>query len=252
MTRRKFREDEFAVSERVVQAARMVLKAISLFNVRQQGSMVGLLKYVSSRTWWSAFYNTSINMSNSFISFYPFVAVFSLYYHIAVVVDPEECEEDIRSLELLCEVVRHAAADRGELTPVANALTALNGVCRTLQDSKRSGCYHPTSLTHQPSESAGALPRMTYPPGSHNPGLVSRIPGISSSMVGLVPLPADGLPFNGDFGMPLSHRISAGNPLEYMRELESDFVGRNWHDNWWYIDPVTGESARVQEPEQDA
>jgi len=43
LTRRKLREDEFAVSSRVVQAARMVLKAMFLFEAGPQESISGTM-----------------------------------------------------------------------------------------------------------------------------------------------------------------------------------------------------------------
>jgi len=179
---------------------------------------------------------------NSFFSFYPFVAVFSLYYHIVVVTDPEECEEDIRDLERLCDAVRRTAVDRQELTPVANALKVLNDVCRTLQDRKRTGSYDIPSST-QASASSDTLGRRISLLGTLEQEQGGSIPGITLAAANIIPQSGETFPFSGDFGIPLSQGISAGNPLEYMRELESGFVDRNWHDDWWNIDPVTDEGT---------
>ncbi|KIX05654.1 uncharacterized protein Z518_03626 [Rhinocladiella mackenziei CBS 650.93] len=222
MNRKKFREDEFAVSERVVRAARMVLKAIFASSQQPTRSVSGMLH---------------------FISFYPFVALFSLYYHVVVTgEDPEVSEEDLRDLERLREIVSHAAINRDELTPVANALMVLNGVCRILQD-RRTSRLSTQTLTEISSPSSTLIQeelmnRIT--PGTVTPGTACAVAPVQAQM----------LPFNAELGTPLSHGTSAaGNPLEYMREMESDFVSRNWHDSWWNIvEPaMADESSRTAE-----
>lgn len=194
----------------------------------------------------------------SFISFYPFCAFFTLYYHILSSTDLAECESDICSLEALVEIMADIASVRPDFAPIANALGALNDVSRAVHSGRA------------PAQGLTVVFQGPQPPASQDPGSsdtreqddaqVSPQPNLDlqplppfESMQSLsadVSLQAQP-PFNDTFGIPfeLQHQValdsngpdparpgtaqSLAEPVEFVRAIESELIWRNWHESWW-------------------
>jgi hypothetical protein len=150
----------------------------------------------------------------SFISFYPFCAVFSLYEHILSCTDPEECEPDFQLLESIGAAMSETSAVRADLSPFARTINALNKVSASFQDARRKAKNADTAV-----------------------GLTAdTMPEFDMSAFASFP----DLPFNFDNGT---------QPLGFFRALESDLTGRNWHEGWWDVgtglnDPMMDEGRK--------
>lgn len=92
-----------------------------------------------------------------------------------------------------------ASASLSDFTPLARTINALNKVTRTIQDERRRA-------------SAGR----NYVPGE----TTNVMPDFDLSALASFP----DFPFNID---------DATQPLGFVRALENDFMGRNWHEGWW-------------------
>ena len=148
---------------------------------------------------------------HSFILFYPFCAVFTLYEYIIACTDPDECEEDVRQLEQIADAMEHTSQTiRLDLKPFAKTIKALKKVSRTIQDSRRK---RPLSADSNPAITSS---------GQTQPDNVN-IMAISD----LDPSAFDTFP---DFPMTMD---GDPDPLGFVRAMENDFIGRNWHENWW-------------------
>lgn len=150
---------------------------------------------------------------HSFILFYPFCAVFTLYEHIVACTDPDECEADVRQLEHIGDAMEHTSTTiRSDLKPFAKTIKALNKVSRTIQDGRRN--KRPLAAEGQPM----------------NPGNTQQQTGnisITGTLSDIDPSAFDVFP---DFPMTMD---GDPDPLGYVRAMENDFIGRNWHENWW-------------------
>jgi hypothetical protein len=152
----------------------------------------------------------------SFISFYPFCAVVSLYEHIIACNNAQDCENDLKSLETLGSVMTQASSLRLDFTSMAKTINALNKVSRTFQNQRMGVTPHnppPQPDLVSSTSSRGDLPTPT------SPGLQFAAP----QMAGLSDFTGDGY-------------LEA---LDFVRSLESDFLERNWHEDWWNINGET-------------
>ncbi|KAF3043150.1 hypothetical protein E8E12_004905 [Didymella heteroderae] len=146
-----------------------------------------------------------------FILFYPFCAVFTLYEYIIACTNPDECEEDVRQLEQIAEAMEHTSQTiRPDLEPFTKTIKALNKVSRTIQDSRRK---RPLSADGHPANMSS---RQTQPDNLNT----LSIPDLDPSAFDTFP----------DFPMTMD---GDPDPLGFVRAMESDFIGRNWHENWW-------------------
>jgi hypothetical protein len=134
----------------------------------------------------------------SFISFYPFCAVFSLYEHILSCNDPEECEPDIQLLESIGSAMAETSTVRPDLVPFARTINALNKVSASFQYERRMA---------KAADSAVGL-------------TAENMPEFDMSAFASFP----DLPFNFEDGT---------QPLGFFRALESDLTRRDWHEGWW-------------------
>lgn len=149
---------------------------------------------------------------HSFILFYPFCAVFTLYEYIIACTNPDECEEDVRQLEHIAEAMEHTSQTiRTDLKPFAKTIKALNKVSRTIQDGRRN--KRPLTAEGQPVDMGNTQQQ----PDSLNP---MAIPDLDPSAFDTFP----------DFPMTMD---GDPDPLGFVRAMENDFIGRNWHENWW-------------------
>jgi hypothetical protein len=148
---------------------------------------------------------------HSFILFYPFCAVFTLYEYIIACTNSDECEEDVRQLEHIAEAMEHTSQTiHPDLKPFAKTIKALNKVSRTIQDSRRK---RPFSAEGCPADMSNSQPQ----PDNLDPMTMSNLdPSAFDNFPGF-PMTMDGDP----------------DPLGFVRAMENDFIGRNWHENWW-------------------
>ncbi|OAK98916.1 hypothetical protein IQ06DRAFT_25091 [Phaeosphaeriaceae sp. SRC1lsM3a] len=150
-----------------------------------------------------------------FISFYPFCAVFSLYEHILLCTNPEDCKEDIQLLESVGAAMTEASKTRADLAPFAKTINALNKVSRSFYDER-----------HRPMMTSGSPASPT----------AANMPELDMSAFASFP----DLPFNFE---------DNSQPLGFFRAMENDLTARNWHEGWWDVgpgleDPMMGISGR--------
>lgn len=167
----------------------------------------------------------------NFISFYPFVAFFSLYHHILFTLQKqprpesaqhESLESDISLMEDLATLLDNLASSQEEFHLVANAVTTLTKASRRLLPPSASV----TPSTFTPSETHNlrkCLPRpMEQTPAEplHGPADLS-FPWTSTEGTTWPRFEA-GFQQNG-----------VKTPLLFVESMESDLFGRNWHQSWW-------------------
>lgn len=146
----------------------------------------------------------TIPFKNSFISFYPFCAVFALYEHILACGNPADCAQDIAILDRIGTAMTQTSQLRADFLPFARTINALNKVCNTIQDERRKQADKPTS-----SSSSSATP--------HNPFTAENL---------------DVSAFPEFSGFPISFDESY-QPFGLVRALENDVIMRNWNEAWW-------------------
>lgn len=165
---------------------------------------------------------------HSFILFYPFCAVFTLYEHIIACTDPDACEDDVRQLELVAAAMEHTSRTiRADLKPFATTIKALNRVSRTIQESRRG------RRPGMAAEMQGGLLQQQQQQQQHAGGVGGSGSGVGVAAGEVPPIPDldisafDTFP---DFPMTMD---GDPDPLGFVRALESDFIARNWHEEWW-------------------
>jgi hypothetical protein len=148
---------------------------------------------------------------HSFILFYPFCAVFTLYEYIIACTNPDECEEDVRQLEHIAEAMEHTSQTiRPDLKPFAKTIKALNKVSRTIQESRRK---RPLIAEGQPGNTSN-----------------SQLQPYNLNIMAITDLDPSAFDTFPDFPMTMD---GDPDPLGFVRAMENDFIGRNWHENWW-------------------
>ncbi|KAL4960101.1 uncharacterized protein BDV14DRAFT_205029 [Aspergillus stella-maris] len=182
------------------------------------------------------------------VTFYPFCAFFTLYYHIMSSDDASECEEDICTLEKVVSIMSEIALIRPNFVPIANAMRALNDVSRAVHSRQQL-----PNLTV-----VGPAPRsQAYydPVSSVDPQVPSQMP-VFNPFESLQNLPAD-FPLqtpndpSGGFGVPfqLQNQVAfdwgpasdtrpgtartVSQPVDFVRAIESELIWRDWHESWW-------------------
>lgn len=126
--------------------------------------------------------------------------------------DPDDCEEDLHQLERLADAMEQSGKTfHSDLKPFTKTIKALNKVSRTMQDSRRRRPFSPAG---PPGDITGTQQQ----PSNVNTNFV---------MPDLDPLAFDAIP---DFPMTLD---GDPDPLGFVRAMESDFIGRNWNEDWW-------------------
>lgn len=177
----------------------------------------------------------------SFISFYPFCAVFSLYEHVVATTNPDDCEDDLRALENIGSIMQQACSAHVDMIPLSNTVNALNKVVRSLQDSRRNKSS-PQGLG-DPMQIATVVNASLSVPGtqqSQQPPQGLDLPlSTADSLQSMLATPGFDLsgtsfPFLQDF--PTNPAGGDVQPVEFIRALENDFIGRNWHETWWDMD----------------
>ncbi|CAI6336235.1 unnamed protein product [Periconia digitata] len=161
-----------------------------------------------------------------FISFYPFCSVFSLYEHIITSTDPEQCEQDTIALEKIGVVMTRASAARPHFATLERTINALNKVARAIQNERRS---RHTSKTTTPLSSN--TPRPILGPSTTFDTLQDFADSIPN-------FDAAALDAFGEFSGAEVGGVGGGagfHPMGFVRAVETDYVGRNWNEQWWDI-----------------
>jgi hypothetical protein len=167
-------------------------------STRNRKSWVSLCAYSTFYTTHKRFIRVLLTFSHSFISFYPFCAVFSLYEHILACTNPDDCEQDVQLLENLGAAMADASAVWSDFIPFARTINALNKVSRSFQDDRRR--------VRAANPAAGEM--------------ISPMPDFDMSAFASF----SDITFNFD---------ETAHPLGFVRALENDFTARNWHEGWW-------------------
>lgn len=173
------------------------------------------------------------------IAFYPFRAVFSLYYHILSSSNPEEYKDDISRLERLAAVMATAGKTRSEYIPVANAVASLNHVAKHVQLTQTSqsptrqwdGLWSPSTFQLQDQgfcvadsvvsqKAISCQPVTTADQQTHFAHWLPEFDGIQFATV-------------QDFQH--AAELESFQPLEYMQAVENEFTGRDWGTEWWNV-----------------
>ncbi|KAL4902001.1 hypothetical protein BDW74DRAFT_181158 [Aspergillus multicolor] len=206
------------------------------------------------------------------ITFYPFCAFFTLYYHILSSGDPKEREEDISSLEKVIKLMTQASSIRPDFVPIASAMGALNDVSRAVH----SGQEPPQGLTvvgavrsrqniesnlaqngaretvtqappQRPQELAtGSAP--AYPPFESLQNLSMDLPLQTAGQLD----DAFGVPFHLESQVAIdrdpasSARLgtarTVSQPVDFVRAIETELIWRDWHESWWSV-PDTSQAG---------
>jgi hypothetical protein len=145
----------------------------------------------------------------SFISFYPFCAVFALYEYILACASPDDCEQDVQLLENIGAAMADTSDEWSDFVPFARTINALNKVSRSFQEERR------------------------------------RAQNASSSAGEMATLPDFDISAFASFSDVAFTMDDTMHPLGFVRALETDFTGRNWHEGWWDAatsleDPMAG------------
>ncbi|KAL4745758.1 hypothetical protein BDW72DRAFT_198349 [Aspergillus terricola var. indicus] len=189
------------------------------------------------------------------ITFYPFCAFFTLYYHILSSTDPSEREEDIRSLEKVVTLMTKAASVRPDFVPIASAMSALNDVSRAVH----SGYNPPGGLTLF----GGAVPPRHFMESNASPShnatqlhagsttAAAPFDSLQKLSVEFPLQPVDEL--HNTFGVPFqlesqiafdwdpasssrpSTARTVSQPVDIVRAIEGELTWRDWHESWWNI-----------------
>ncbi|KAF9892128.1 hypothetical protein FE257_002534 [Aspergillus nanangensis] len=201
-----------------------------------------------------------------FVTFYPFCAFFTLYQHIVSSPAIEECEPDLLLLEKVVHGMTQISTTRADFIPIANAMSALNKVCRALVYSSSPGQHprqsrvvrierppaladEPEVLLHAPSRKSPSFANETAqqlralsPESKHvenSTQIADDAHNIGDHPVfgGMVkPAPSSLVAADETVNpqVPGGDRVISGfEPLHIVRAIESEFAWSNWNDNWW-------------------
>lgn len=171
-----------------------------------------------------------------FISFYPFCAVFTLYEHILASPDPSSCDSDLDSLTSMETLLEQACTVHADLLPFSNIITALNKVARAMQHTRRNASQpqsQPQSELHPPLHPSTLPQTIPHPPLQPTAPPLNILHTLLSPILDPYTSHLHGFAFPSDFNPSEDFQ-----PLGLVRALESDFIGRNWHEDWWDMDGV--------------
>ncbi|KAL4938459.1 hypothetical protein BDV06DRAFT_56477 [Aspergillus oleicola] len=239
--RRKASDTDQIPHPQAVQAARVVISTIYEWSERHV-----------SPTKEHQGYNSHL------VTFYPFCAFFTLYYHIMSSDDPSECEEDMCTLEKVVKIMAEIASIRSSFVPIANAMRALNDVSRAVH-SRQEPLPNITVVCPAPRPHANSDPMP-----SADPQAPLQMP-VFHPFESLQNLSTD-FPLqttdelNGGFGVPfqLQNQVefdwgpsdvrpdtarTVSQPVDIVRAIESELIWRDWHESWWQGNAQGGESG---------
>ncbi|RAH80430.1 hypothetical protein BO86DRAFT_400980 [Aspergillus japonicus CBS 114.51] len=183
-----------------------------------------------------------------FLTFYPFGAFFTLYYHILSSTQPDEYENDLRTLERVVNMMAAAAVIRPDFAPIADAVSALNDVCRAFHSGQKKPAFtisyadmppdNPLLLLPNEQE-AGSSTAADLPPLEALQNLASIMPLQTEEALD----DAFGIPFqlqpqvapSTQSGLVTETETvqTMAQPLDFVRAVENELTWRNWHESWW-------------------
>lgn len=170
---------------------------------------------------------------SSFITFYPFCAVFSLYEYILACTDPGDCEEDVQALEAIGSAMAEISDHRPNFLPFSRTINALNKVSRTLQEERKRAKLSKESQLTDPSASLD-LNQQDFTIDNLHGLVANELPAFDSSAFAFMP----------DSSTTFDSSL---HPAELMRALENDIFARNWNENWWDMSGAPPEVMIVQD-----
>lgn len=162
----------------------------------------------------------------SFITFYPFCAVFSLYEYVLACTNPDDCENDIESLEDIGTTMANASVTRRNFVPLAKTIEALSKVSRSLQEERRK--------TFSASDPGGRT--FTAVQGINLPTSFDTFQNIVANE--LPQFDSISFPSLPEYPMSMEGEL---HPFGFVRALENDLQNRNWQDGWWDMSSGTDE-----------
>ncbi|KAL2840522.1 hypothetical protein BJY01DRAFT_236726 [Aspergillus pseudoustus] len=203
------------------------------------------------------------------VTFYPFCAFFTLYYHILSTSNPSSgYQEDICLLEAAVNTMKKRATVRTDFVPLVDAMSALNDISRAVHCTRDPllgvgiTVCHSTSFAHQirqnPSapdqqQISEAEPLSTSPPFAPFESLQNL-----SSDFSLQAADAVGDPFGIPFQLQNQVALDVGpsemdlnstnadsirtisQPVDVVRAIENELIWRNWHESWWNLQGPSG------------
>lgn len=129
--------------------------------------------------------------------------------------------------------MKRACEIRSDLNPLSNIISALNKVSRSLQESRRI-----QALGVMESSRSSNQQQQTQNDVQSTSGLVPVPPNSNTSHQVVTPAPdaAFAGPLVSDFASLQDFSMNTNGemlPLDFIRTLENDFIGRNWHEGYW-------------------
>jgi hypothetical protein len=122
---------------------------------------------------------------------------------------------------------------RPNFVPFARTVNALNKVSRTLQEERRrERTTRGSGLVSHSTPQGLNLPPVTF--DNFQSIVASELPEFDPSTLSSMP----------DFPMTFDGSL---HPMGFVRALENDFIGRNWHDNWWDLNGGVDEAMVIPE-----
>ncbi|OJK01844.1 hypothetical protein ASPACDRAFT_1853893 [Aspergillus aculeatus ATCC 16872] len=154
-----------------------------------------------------------------FLTFYPFGAFFTLYYHILSSTQPSDC---------------HPA----RLFPIADAASALNDVCRAFHSCQKNSAFTINSSDMLPDnplfllpneKEAGSSTVPDLPPLQTEEELDDAFGNSFQPQHQVAPSTQSGLATEKETARTMAQ------PLDFVRAVavENELVWRNWHESWW-------------------
>ncbi|KAJ9488877.1 hypothetical protein VN97_g4402 [Penicillium thymicola] len=204
------------------------------------------------------------------VTFYPFCAFFTLYYHIMSSNDPSEHEQDLSNLEKVVSIMTPIASVRRDFVPIVDAMGALNDASRAVHSSPDP--LRGLTMLCPPSQPK-SLPKTRFSTSQGGQALQQQVPRESEGVLSFPNTAQQFTPFDslqnlssilpaqpgddpsGTFGIPfqLQNQITFGyepggnepepveadtartapQPLEFVQAIENELIWRNWHESWW-------------------
>lgn len=148
--------------------------------------------------------------------------------------------------------MKEACGVYSDFVPFSNTINALNKVSRTIQNSRRKQPSPLMSGESMDTTNPSTTPATTNTPKSPSQKQQQQQPQPQQPLPWGINLPtstADAFQMLSSPGFDLSgpafpsfSDVSMNNasgevqPLDFIRALENDFIGRNWHETWWEMD----------------
>ncbi|KAL2807940.1 hypothetical protein BJX63DRAFT_55798 [Aspergillus granulosus] len=196
------------------------------------------------------------------LTFYPFCAFFTLYYHILSATNPSEYEDDIRLLEAAVSTLKEKARVRPDFVPLVDALGALNDISRAVHCTRNPLLGVGLTICHSTSgqqerqlmpeqDPQQALDQVQFPPAQPFAPFES-LQNLSSDF-SLQAADAVGDPFGIPFQLQNQVTLNVGppeddpsstnpdiirtisQPADVVRAIENELIWRNWHESWWNL-----------------